>query len=1123
MLLTSRASSSFLPVVARRGRAYFLDGAVHLENAANPECIVATVQGSDVYYVVLNVRRKRTAWTISAACTCPYVEQNYLCCKHIFATLLAVEERGVLGPPPADVSVELNADDGYSGRSDDFDVDESDSIRTPSRRTRKRRHGSAGARHRRDAARPPRVRAAAPTWNALIRKLSHLAGSNPVTMNAMDRLEPLYVLDPDESGARSSMVIHLMHRERLRSGEFGKPKKLRMTSNMIPALASELDRRICLMLIGARLTADDAYDAGYGYSFSASLYADSYSSVTIGPDTRNILLPLLNDTGRFLLSHGRDADAVPLRWNSAPWNAVIRLQPAGRGHFQLAALLARDGVCRPAAEAVRIFCDEPGHVLFGDELSPLNLNGSRAWLPELVEMPPLKIADSDAPRLLADLARMPVVPPIEWPETWNVQVQTDVAPRPRVELTMASDDEHHRSRHARADIRFCYGLRDVRAGSASTTIIDPDERQQIVRRFDVEAAHLHRIRELGFEQNPYGLDYYRILTSRVPDVVCRLLAEDWEVTGNKTLFRRPGTFHIEATSGIDWFEIRGGVDFDGVAAGLPDLLAAWRRGETFVKLGDGTMGMLPQEWLRRHGALLELGDAKKNAVRFARSQIGVVDALLAELPEASFDQTVTRARKKLAGFAGIKPRPAPRQFNGTLRPYQEQGLGWLGFLADFELGGCLADDMGLGKTVQMLARLAEVHRPKAGPPSLVVVPKSLIFNWLREAERFAPGLRVVDYTGLERSDARCRLNDCDVVITTYGTLRRDIELLAKRDFNYVILDEAQAIKNPNAQSRKAAKLLRGRQRIAMTGTPVENSLTDLWSIVDFLNPGMLGDVARFRASFANGAGGDTQERNLLHRILRPIILRRTKEQVAPELPPRTEQTVDCVLDSRQRRLYDELRDHYRASILKQVDEGGMNRARMHVLEALLRLRQAACHPALVDKSKSRVESAKLNTLLSMLDELHDEGHKGLVFSQFTSMLALVRQALDGRGLVYEYLDGKTRDRAARVDRFQSDDKCGLFLISLKAGGTGLNLTAADYVFILDPWWNPAVEAQAIDRTHRIGQDKHVIAYRLIAKDTVESRILELQQRKRDLAASIVTEDNSLLSGLTREDLVLLLS
>jgi SNF2 family DNA or RNA helicase len=482
-------------------------------------------------------------------------------------------------------------------------------------------------------------------------------------------------------------------------------------------------------------------------------------------------------------------------------------------------------------------------------------------------------------------------------------------------------------------------------------------------------------------------------------------------------------------------------------------------------------------------------------------------------------------RDELRSFQGVDAAEQPAGFNGTLRHYQCEGLGWLHFLRRFSFGGCLADDMGVGKTAQVLALLETQRELRAAgeavEPSLAVVPKSLIFNWMQEAARFTPQLRVLDYTGMARNE-----NDFanyDLVLTTYGTLRREIMRLKDFTFDYLVLDEAQAVKNANTEGSKAVRLLHGRHRLALSGTPVENHLGELWTLFEFLNPGMLGTASVFKRAGSAGRTPDEATRRLLSGGLRPFILRRTKQQVAPELPPKSEQTVYCEMEPPQQKLYNELRRHYREALLKRIETSGMAKSKIQVLEALLRLRQAACHPGLLDAKRLGDPSAKLDLLLYKLRETLEERHKALVFSQFTSLLSIVRSRLDADGIVYEYLDGATNNRQEHVERFQNDPECRLFLISLKAGGLGLNLTAAEYVFLLDPWWNPAVEAQAVDRAHRIGQTQHVFAYRLITRDTVEEKVLELQKTKRDLAAAIISEDNSVIRDLRREDLELLLS
>jgi SNF2 family DNA or RNA helicase len=597
-----------------------------------------------------------------------------------------------------------------------------------------------------------------------------------------------------------------------------------------------------------------------------------------------------------------------------------------------------------------------------------------------------------------------------------------------------------------------------------------------------------------------------------------------------------------------------------------------------------------------------MGQVEDDKLIFKSNQAALLDALLGEKELVSVDDRFEQARERVREFDGIEPlEPAPA-FQGTLRQYQREGLGWMAFLRWFGMGGILADDMGLGKTIQVLAVLqgrhngapqhikGDMYRPTSPEedgaehrPSLIVVPRSVVFNWVDEARKFTPDLRVLAYTGADRQALRDAFQQYDVIVTSYGLMRRDIEELRHFGFDYIVLDEAQAIKNPASQAAKAARLLDAPHRLALTGTPIENHLGDLWSIFEFLNPGMLGASARFseliRASgtarggaqpeaesaageasanepSTNGDGAATAESDqnpnaevdgsenddapvpdesgdpVLRQIaqaLKPFILRRSKQQVLSDLPEKTEQTIICQMDDQQRQVYDELRQYYRGNLMQQLDAAGASRGdaigqqAFMVLEALLRLRQAACHPALIDKQRGDEPSAKLEALEQMLGDVIDEGGKALVFSQFTSMLSIVKQRFEQQGIKYAYLDGQTRDREEAVKQFQNDPDVKVFLISLKAGGFGLNLTAAEYVFILDPWWNPAVESQAIDRTHRIGQTKPVFAYRLICEDTVEQRVVELQQAKRDLADAIVGGEENLLRSLSREDLEQLLS
>jgi SNF2 family DNA or RNA helicase len=538
------------------------------------------------------------------------------------------------------------------------------------------------------------------------------------------------------------------------------------------------------------------------------------------------------------------------------------------------------------------------------------------------------------------------------------------------------------------------------------------------------------------------------------------------------------------------------------------------------------VGILPEGFAEQFEPMAALATKHDGRLRYGRIQVALLDALLAGQPRSQVDEAFEKIREELSRGERPEAEDEPEGFHGTLRHYQREGLGWLSFLERMGLGGCLADDMGLGKTIQVLGMLVRRQatireQGMSHRPTLVIVPKSLVFNWIEEARKFAPGLRVLNHTGNTRLDESGALADWDLILTTYGTLRRDIVRHRETEFDYVVLDEAQSIKNAGSQAAKACRLLKARHRLALTGTPVENHIGELWSIFEFLNPGQLGSASRLRQFLAGGHGRGAAE--VVARAVRPFLLRRTKTQVLSDLPEKTEQTIFCELGEAQRKAYDDLREHYRLELSGRIGRMGMGKSRIAVLEALLRLRQTACHPGLVDPKLIDDPGAKLETLLEQLDEVLAEGHKVLVFSQFTSFLAILRRQLDARSIPYEYLDGKTTDRQARVAHFQEDPECRLFLVSLKAGGQGLNLTAADYIYILDPWWNPAVEAQAVDRAHRIGQTRRVFAYRLIARDTVEEKILALQDRKRELAESIVRADESLITSLTADDVEMLLS
>ena len=511
-----------------------------------------------------------------------------------------------------------------------------------------------------------------------------------------------------------------------------------------------------------------------------------------------------------------------------------------------------------------------------------------------------------------------------------------------------------------------------------------------------------------------------------------------------------------STSGVDWFDLAGTINFDGLEAQLPEILEALRHGQNYVRLSDGSRGLLPQEWLARFASMAELGEATDGVVRFRSSQALLLDALLAAQEQVSVDAPFARLRENLRSFNGIGPASEPRGFCGQLRHYQKAGLGWLGFLQEFRLGGCLADDMGLGKTVQVLAMLQERRNRPADAnarrsPSLAVVPRSLVFNWVEEAKRFTPDLRVLDYTGIQRGPLLASFDQYDLVITTYGTMQRDIVQLKDIRFDYAILDESQAIKNAQSQRAKASRLLKANHRLAMTGTPVENHLGELWSLLEFLNPGMLGTAKVFQ-NISRSVAGENDEG-----LATPAGASGTvsssaarSSKCSPSFRPRLSRLCTATCEAHRQRKARHTTNcgpTTARALADRIAKKGMKQSKIHVLEALLRLRQAAIHPGLIDRDAVDESSAKLDVLMEQLREIIDEGHKALVFSQFTSFHGDRPQSdRPANNKVYEYLDGRTRDRQERVERFQKDPECPLFLISLKAGGHGLNLTAADYVF-----------------------------------------------------------------------------
>jgi len=970
----------------------------------------------------------------------------------------------------------------------------------------------------------------------------------------------VFLLDAAASAeARAAVVVPCRMQLDVAGNATGRPRPVTLGPGEVEL--DDLDRQerdLVERLLGAV--------AGDERSVPPPLERRTISRIVISPRSAAAHLALLCETGRLVMQpEPRRApdDVVPLTWDGGrPWEFAFVVgpddddlprrrreaeaedddaAPPPPAKATLTAALVRGSQRKDLREPRAIL--KSGIVVFADRIARLEAAGAAGWIDQFERRGPIELAGGHCDGLIERLALLADLPRIVLPAWTGWQIESG-PPRPKLVLDdspAVSVDEpaptgprRRRSQprvHLAGRIWFDYSGIPIAADDPAGGAADADRKLFVRRDRAAEREALAALPRHGFTP-PRGatldgeelVHHVEVARNRLDGSVAQLAAAGWAVEVAGRRYRPAGSVAWNVTSGIDWFELSADIDFGGISADFPALLEALAAGQRAVELADGSLGILPESFAAQFAPFAALAQSHDGKLRYGRIQVALLDALLAGQPRTQVDEAFERLREQLAAGERPEAEDEPEGFQGTLRHYQREGLGWLVFLEGLGLGGCLADDMGLGKTIQVLAlllrRKAEVtaaglpHRP-----SLVVVPKSLVFNWMDEARKFSPELRVVNHTGNARLETAGDLGEHDIVITTYGTLRRDIIRHRETEFDYVVLDEAQSIKNAASQAAKACRLLKARHRLALTGTPVENHIGELWSIFEFLNPGQLGSAARLRRFLADGRGSA----DLVARAVRPYLLRRTKAEVLSDLPEKTEQTLFVELGEEQRKAYDELRHHFRAELSGRIGRLGIGRSRIAVLEALLRLRQTACHPGLVDPARIDDPSAKLDALLEQLDEVIDEGHKVLVFSQFTSFLAILRRKLDARPLPYEYLDGRTTDRQARVARFQEDPDCRLFLVSLKAGGQGLNLTAADYIYILDPWWNPAVEAQAVDRAHRIGQLRRVFAYRLIARDTVEEKILALQDKKRELAESIVRADAGVIGNLTAEDVELLLS
>lgn len=1063
-----RLRTGFLPIIRQRGEHYAKQGRVRLAEATLRH-IRATVAGTEDYTV--SMAEDRDGGRLNVSCTCPFFAQGNTC-KHLWAA--AVETDRVLsGQGSLTVSVERNC----PPRKSETDI-------------------------------PPTK----PEWRIQLDSGNWQPAAPVVPWDeASGRFQLRYEVQIQGRRVEVSAVERYIRKD----GTLGRMRAVQ-ASTLEHGGLPRADRAALVILseIGRRWMRYHAYS--------------SYSRALMGvePESRDleVLLPLLAETGRCQVRHGGRVLADPLRLGS-PFTTHMEFvgETADKASEDVLSLVPVVRVGTDAKElpltSVEFFLNTRP-VLFLWQGRLFELEGpSFSWLRSVREAGRLAVPRKEIPDLLSYLDATPETPTVRLPEGVGPPLVTDVRPSPVLLLEIEGG-------RLRAQLFMEYAGLEIPSGDSRQAILDLERWQRISRDGEAEAELVRGLKDFGFVE--WG-DLFERDIAGACEAVTALADAGWRVEGrDRKPFVGGRVRAMRVSSRFDWFDLEGDVAFGDQIVPLSRAVRAYLRGERLVRLGNGSVGFLPEEWLSRNAPVLGLaaeraGRGANKGLRFPSTHALLLDALLLENDVESLDRRFLEIREALRNFKGVDRVAVPEGFRGCLRPYQEAALGWFGFLKRFGFGGVLADDMGLGKTVQVLAWLLR-EKKQGAASSLVVAPTSVIFNWQAEVERFAPELRVLVYAGSDRHRLLARLDDVDLVLITYGVLRRDIEVLRKKRFHYVILDESQAIKNAVSQTAKAARLLHSTCRLCLTGTPLENSVSELWSQLEFLNPGLLGSMIRFERRFTLPiAEGDTKAKEALKRLVNPFILRRTKESVAKELQKKLEHVVRCPMTHGQALVYGQLRDYYRTAIMASVEQQGLGRSRMRVLEGLLRLRQAASHPALV--GDETVGSGKLDELMVLVEETVARGHKALIFSQFTRLLALIRRSVESSGIMYEYLDGRTprARREERVRHFQEDETVKLFLISLKAGGLGLNLTAADYVFLVDPWWNPAVEMQAVDRTHRIGQKKKVFTYRLITEGTVEEKVLALQAQKQELVTAILAGSQDLLRQLSREDLEMLFS
>lgn len=1086
--LSETQRDRFDPDIRLRGQQYWSEGRVEFigfyEGSATFD-----VEGNQFYEVLIGSDTHRKKFKFS--CTCPHFEEgNY--CKHLWASILAADNLHIIN-------------DILTGTRDDS-AEQVNQTAKP--------HG----------AQVPIAPVPVESWRDsvskaqnTVRRLEEIRTYRKTTKATRPtRRFGTYAVDVKRSIERGQVFLHLLAQERLKNGQLGVIKPAELDHTKIEFYEEPSEKDFLWDLLGRTepvIYGFPGYSSKVDHLFIAPGQADSILR-KISTLKKLSLIKIIEFRGQRTI----EKQYNPYLYNDAIFNFRLKLTKADKFYVLEGELWCAEEENLTQTKGVGRRLDEvigtiDHFVFFQESMVRSDLSHYQVWS-EALKVKPILIAEEELNSFLDFYFVQPQVPPIELPTNLSWTEVNDLFPRTQLIFSLLKD-----SGKFSILLKFIYNEQPVRFGSGEFIYL-LKEKLKIRRQTAVEIETHGKLRDLNPtpSESPELDGYFE-----AEDFVIaaeKAMSLGWEVLVHDQKIRLGGEFKIDVSSGVDWFDLQAEFQFGEMQLQLPQLIHALRTGQRTVSLGDGTTGILPTSWFQKFSPMIRMAKATDQGLRLNKVQALFLSASLEDHFKLQSDQRFNSLRTLVNDLRELKPAEADEKLRGELRSYQKQGLSWLALMSEQKMGGILADDMGLGKTIQVLALLSKFYmkkQAKGSPPhgpTLVVAPKSLVFNWIAEAEKFAPHLKFLIYSGTSRQGQLKKLSDHHVIVTTYQTLRIDIETFKAIEFEFLILDEAHQVKNPQSQVSMACRLLKAHRKFALTGTPVENSLMDLFSILAIVTPGLISEVQATR--WVKESNSETVGK--LARALSPFLLRRMKENVLKDLPEKSEQILYCELSTAERKKYDELKAYYWNQLSGTIEQQGLNKSKIQVLEALLRLRQAACHQGLLNSKLANAGSAKFELVLEQLEQVILDGHKALIFSQFTSLLELFCNELRKRNVTFEYLDGQTQNRAERVRNFQENKSCSVFVLSLKAGGVGLNLTAADYVFILDPWWNPAAESQAIDRSHRIGQDRKVFAYKVIAKDTVEEKILALQKKKKELARAIVSADVSLLSSLQMDDL-----